>query len=262
MRTAILYAYYETQYTKFNLDFYSKIGITESNDLFYIIVINGYNCTVDLPKLDNLIILKRENSGFDFGAHNHALEWLTNNNMTFDYYIFLNASVVGPFLPSYYPKSLHWSNIFIDKLTEKVKLVGTVISCLPPTDLGGFGPKVGGYCFATDSVGLDILKKHGGIFSQHNDKISAIVAEYNVSNAIIRDGYTIDCLMYRYENVDWTDKNNWILYNNVFPDRLNSNDGISIHPFEVVFQKYYWAHHGNNLIFYDYCKKYADWKLK
>lgn len=77
----------------------------------------------------------------------------------------------------------------------------------------------------------------------------------------MENNYTIDCLLYRYQNVDWTDKNNWKLYDNIFPDRLNRYDGISIHPFEVVFHKWYWSDHKNDLIFYDYCKKYSDWKL-
>lgn len=262
MDTVILYAYYETPRTIFNIDFYTKIGIEKSDNIFYVITINGYNCSVDLPDLPNVIILKRENIGFDFGAHGYALEWLANNNMIFKSYIFLNASVVGPFLPTYYPKSLHWSNIFISKITDEVKLVGTSISCLPKSDAGGFGPKVAGYCFATDDIGLNILLNNKTIFVNHETKFNAIMAEYGLTSAIMTAGYTIDCLMYRYENVDWTDKNNWNLSEDVFPDRLDTNDGISLHPFEVVFQKWYWEHHPQRLIFYNYCKKYADWKFK
>lgn len=262
METVILYTYFETPQTIFNFNFYSQTGIEKSDKVLYVITINGYRCSIDIPDYPNVIVLKRENIGFDFGAHGYALEWLANKNMTFNSYVFINSSVVGPFLPTYYPKTQHWSTIFTSKITDSVKLVGTVISCLSRDDSGGYGPKVAGYCFATDNVGLNILLNHKTIFKNHETKFDAIMAEYGTTTAIINAGYTIDCLMYRYENIDWTDKDNWSIYENVFPDRLDTNDGISIHPFEVVFQKWYWAHHPNNLIFYNYCKKYSDWKLK
>ena len=48
------------------------------DNIDYIIVINGYNYdkTIQFPNLPNLTILKRENVGYDFGGHNHALEYI------------------------------------------------------------------------------------------------------------------------------------------------------------------------------------------
>lgn len=259
METVILYAYYETNKTIENLNFFLNIGINENDKCLYVIVINGYKCSVELPNYKNCIILKRENIGYDFGAHNYGLEYLKLNNLEFKYYLFINCSVIGPFIPSYYPKNLHWSNIFISKLSDTTKLIGTTISCLPDFDYS-FGPKVGGYCFATDSVGLSLLIKNN-IFVNHTDKTNAIYAEYRLSDTILNNGYNIDCLLYKYQNINWLDKNNWNLYNNIFPDRQNTYFGISIHPFEVVFHKWYWAHHPNNLVNYEYVNTYKNWKL-
>jgi len=260
MKTAIIYSYFETDQTIFNMEFYSKHGIMNSETEFYIIVISGYLCTVTLPNYPNLVILKRDNIGFDLGAHNYALKWLDENKLSFQYYIFMDSSVIGPFLPTYYPKSLHWSNIFTSKITNNVKLVGTTISCVPIIDTKNGGPKINGYCFATDYIGLNILKHSGKIFKDHDTIIDFIQANYDITTSIMEKNYTIDCLLYKYENIDWTDKNNSKLYDNIFPDRINSYDGISIHPFEVVFHKWFWDNNPNNFIYYDYCEKYSNWK--
>ena len=57
MKNLVSYAYYETEQSKYNLNFFSKVGITESTDTLYIIVINGEICSVELPKYNNCIIL-------------------------------------------------------------------------------------------------------------------------------------------------------------------------------------------------------------
>ena len=60
----------------------------------------------------------------------------------YKYFIFLNSSVRGPFYPSYLPPSWQWTQVFTDRIDENVKLVGSSLVCLPPTDLGGPGPRV------------------------------------------------------------------------------------------------------------------------
>ena len=62
------------------------------------------NKNIVFPDLKNLTIIKRENIGFDFGAHNCALNYIEKNNKYYDYYIFLNSSVFGPILPRHYLK--------------------------------------------------------------------------------------------------------------------------------------------------------------
>lgn len=265
MNVAILYAYYETPKTIFNLEFFSKFGIVNDSRYLHIIVINGGICSVNIPDYDNVVILKRPNIGFDFGAHSHALNWLDNKYnklLPFKYFIFLNCSVVGPYLPSYFPKKLHWSTIFTDKIKNNTKLVGTTISCLPLSDINNGGPKIGGYFFATDDIGLQLIRNRQDIFVDHKTKISAISAEYAITKTIMHNGYNIDCLLNRYQNINWRDNKYWKLYERMFPDRLNTYDGLSIHPLEVVFHKWYWSDYPNQLIFYDYCTKYYKWKTE
>lgn len=45
------------------------------------------------------------------------------------YILFINSSVRGPYLPAYWPKSVHWTRIFTDRITDRTKLVGPTISC-------------------------------------------------------------------------------------------------------------------------------------
>ena len=264
METLITYAYYETNQTKFNLKFYSKIGIVDDKRYLYIIVTNGENCIIKLPTYDNVVILKRPNIGFDFGAHNHALEWAHEKygtKLPFNYYIFMNCGVVGPFIPPSFPKNLHWSTIFTSRIIDDIKLVGTTVSCLSLT-IGDFhGPKIGGYFFATDNIGLSLMLDKKDIFKDHPTKRDVIAAEYKTTDAIMNAGYNIDCLLYKYQGIDWRNKFYWKQYEGIFPDRQGTYYGISIHPFEVVFHKWYWAHHPNNLINFDYCVKYGEWKL-
>jgi len=76
-----------------------------------------------------------------------------------------------------------------------------------------------------------------------------------MSREIINNGYTIDCLLYKYQDIDWTDKKNWNLNNNKHPSRRHTYDGIDIHPFEVVFHKCFWAHKPCSYVGFEYFEK-------
>ena len=112
---------------------------------------------------------------------------------TYDFYFFMNSGVIGPILHPNFPKC-HWTRIFINKINDHVKLVGTTIVCLPHQDSGGYGPKVEGFFFMTDKLGLKLLIDEKTIFCNHPDKRSAIVnGEYGLSRCMFKNNYTIDC---------------------------------------------------------------------
>jgi hypothetical protein len=239
----IIYTYFKSDSSDFNLLFFIKNQL-KIYDIDCILVINGYDTSDDisteLKDVKNVTIIKRENEGFDFGGHTVALEYLSYIGKRYNYYFFMNSGVVGPVLPPYL-KTYDWTNIFINKINNKTKLVGTTIVCLPDYDDGGYGPKVEGFFFMTDSIGLELLKKDGKIFINHPSKYSAIInGEYGLSNCILRNGYTIDCMLRRYQGIDWSDKKNWTLNNNKHPSRHLSLYGYSIDPYEVIFHKWYW----------------------
>jgi hypothetical protein len=242
MKSVIIYTYYQSPSSDYNLLFYINKELSFKEEIDYIIVINGYEYheQIIFPKIDNLVIIKRENIGFDFGGHNAALEYLDKEMKIYDYYFFMNSGVIGPILPHYFT-DYHWSNIFIKKITEKVKLVGTTIVCLPSYDSGGYGPKVEGFFFMTDQIGLKLLKEEKTIFCNHETFRDDIInGEYGISNCIFKHNFTIDCMLRKYQNINWEDKNNYNLNNNNHPSREKSFYKNSINPYEVIFHKWFW----------------------
>ena len=241
MKKVIIYAYHNSPSSDYNLDFFIKKELRYRPDIDYILVINGYDCPVSLPTIENFHVIKRENTGFDFGAHFVALNYIKEHNKKYDYFFFMNSGVCGPIIPNYLKDDAHWSTYFIRKINDKVKLVGTTICCLPHTDAGGYGPKVEGFFFATDIKGLSILFKEKTIFQIHQDKYSAIVhGEYGLSNCILKNGYSIDCMISKYQGIDWTDQKNWNMNNHLHPSRKNSFYSNCLIPYELIFHKWFW----------------------
>ncbi len=258
MKSVIIYTYFSSTSSDYNLDFFVKKELSYKDNIDYIIVINGhvYNQSINFPILDNLVVLKRDNIGYDFGGHNHALEYIKSKSKVYEYYFFMNSGVIGPIIPHYLSET-HWTNIFIRKINNNVKLVGTTIVCLPQCDSGGYGPKVEGFFFMVDNIGLELLKSQGNIFCNHKDKFSAIVnGEYGLSNCIFKNKYTVDCMIPKYQNIDWTNSVNYTLNNNKHPSRKNSFYGYSINPYDVIFHKWYW--HGTDTVNFDIIKQYVD----
>lgn len=256
MRSVVIYTYFQSRSSDYNLSFFIKNELTYRQNIDYIIVINGYNVRMSFPELDNLTILKRHNVGYDYGGHNHALNYIKNKK--YDYYFFMNSGVIGPIIPNYYTGP-HWSSIFINKITDKVKLVGTTISCLPHHNMGGYGPKVEGFFFMTDNIGLELLKNQQTIFFDHPNKQRAIInGEYGMTKCIFNGGYTIDCMIPEYQNIDWLDEKNYTLNNNMNPSRANSFYGNSLNPYDVIFHKWFW--HGLDTVNFDVIKYYVSIK--
>lgn len=52
--------------------------------------------------------------------------------------------------------------------------------------------------------------EEGSVFGCYTSMWDVIYySELGSSWAVLAAGYTIDCLMIRYQNVDWTDLNSW-----------------------------------------------------
>ena len=70
--------------------------------------------------LQGLTLLYRsKNEGMDIAAHNTTLQWhAANSKRVYKYFIFLNSSIRGPFLPSYVPVGFQWTQA---SLTQEAK---------------------------------------------------------------------------------------------------------------------------------------------
>jgi hypothetical protein len=98
-----------------------------------------------------VLVLPKENDCMDFGGWRYALDRLPWRNGTYGHFVFMNSSVRGPFLPTYMPRSIHWTTLFTRYITDPslgpgpVKLVGTTINCY-------YAPHVQSMLWVTDLV--------------------------------------------------------------------------------------------------------------
>ncbi|RYP50782.1 hypothetical protein DL768_003780 [Monosporascus sp. mg162] len=67
----------------------------------------------------------------------------SQSNKGYGHFIALNSSVRGPFVP-------YWSDVYPDRVTEKVKLVGMTVNCRPQMPVQSM-------IWATDSTGMELL---------------------------------------------------------------------------------------------------------
>lgn len=227
-----LYAYYEKNNDyKNNLKFFLENGILDYVDYYFII--NG-ECTVDIPQKDNIYILNRQNIGYDFGAWSFALTKLNNS---YDYYIFINTSVIGPYLEI---DDIDWLQKFLKLFnTKDVKLVGSTINMLNPPN----HTHVQSMFFILDKEALDFLNTKD--FFNENEintyDFNSIIfnKEINLSQCILKNNWNINCIVPHYRNLDYRILNENInipkeitdvVFNNCFFNR-------TLKPEEMVFYK-------------------------
>ncbi|KAK9842595.1 hypothetical protein WJX81_008112 [Elliptochloris bilobata] len=271
----VSYSYFEKDdIQRANLEFFLAVGmgissgfqIPEATD--FVLVVSGEVCSPCQPMKPHLrpdavaskmpglrggwsgeglaLLLRKENEGMDFAAHNVTLDWAQRKRVVrrYRYFMFLNSSVRGPFYPSYQPAGWSWPRAFTDRLSADVKVVASSIVCLPEVDAGGFGPKVESWAFALDAKGLDLLM-NAGVFHLRTCKLCddgiVVKGEYGLSETLLGAGYNLATLMARYApDTDWREKRHWHCNNNAHPSRHGTYDNISMHPFETVFIKASW----------------------
>ncbi|KAE9373643.1 hypothetical protein N431DRAFT_465921 [Stipitochalara longipes BDJ] len=244
LRPLIIYTYAESPNARANFEYFVAKGVHGAAD--FIFVFNGEtNATELVPSESNIKILRRENKCFDLGTIG---EVLMKNDLWKKYkrFITLNASIRGPFLPTYASSSC-WSDVFLNRITEEVKLVGTTFNCQPR-------PHLQSMLFATDDVGMGILldpvlAKSASIddfwgtkddpvgFTQCYETLYlAVHSEVGITELIRSQGYEVDSLMTAFQAATpatYCEKNGFpedILYDRKYY-------GANIHPYETVFIK-------------------------
>jgi hypothetical protein len=127
-RSLVVYHYFERDavYIR-NLAHFLVFGYSANTD--FLIVIAG-DCTVDLPRRENIRYLFTENRNNDFGGYCEAMRFLGDCALDYDFVYFVNASVRGPFTPPH--GCSDWQQPFLERLTGEVGLAGTTINILSP----------------------------------------------------------------------------------------------------------------------------------
>ena len=243
---ALLYAYHENAECATNFAFLMAHGrwdLWNASTLF-VVVVNGFDASIAVPDHPSFVMLRRENAGLDFGAHAAGLARVAEaaaaaGSPPPDEYGFLNCGMTGPFLPAY-ATDADWFGAFSARLSPAVRLVGAYLTCLPPTDLGGPGPRIEGHSFFTDRAGVELLVA-AGVLRAHADKLDAIVnGEWGLARAVFAAGGTIDTLLYRYQGVDWRAPENAACNEQLFVGRAGGYGGGDVNPFETIFFKRLW----------------------
>lgn len=175
--------------------------IFEDDHVDFIIISNDKSNVFPSPSFHNVVLLFRDNVGYDFGGWSDAL--LTDNRYEkYERFLFVNSSVSGPFIPSYC--ALKWTDIYINGLRGNVKLFGSTINTIEqPFDFS----HVQSYIFAMNKTTLDFLIECE-IFSMTQYAATFEDAiwhrEVAMSRKIISNKWNIGSLLPLYKNVDFT----------------------------------------------------------
>ena len=222
-KTAIIYAYHESdKYALHNLLFFLKNGLIDSDNIKYYIIING-NTILNLINIKNVNFIFRENKNSDFGSWDYFFENI-KESMNFDYYMFLNSSVVGPIIPLYLNNIINWIDIFTLHINDEIKIVGCSTNYEKQKHIQS-------YCFCVDKIGLNILldKK---IFKINSDKQIDFIdkGEIQLLKYINDDGYKGISFEILQNKLNY-------YYNLTQKDTYKYYTGINTQIFEMIFLK-------------------------
>jgi len=199
MKTLLLYVFHELND---RVNMFIKKAIFLDPDIDFLVINNGSEKEPILP--DHVIYFKCENVGYDFGGWSRGLLY-NDLYKGYDTFIFVNSSVAGPYLPSYYQG--RWTDIYLNGLTDSVKLFGSTINTtnLMGTDIEG-SSHIQSYIFAMNYETLLFLisKDIFSLTNYSNSFQDAIVnKEIRMSRLVIENGWNIGCLMTYYKGVDF-----------------------------------------------------------
>ena len=234
MTTLVLYVFHE--YNEIVKHFINK-AIFKDDKVDFLLICNNEN-KIEIDKPDYVKIIYRKNEGYDFGGWSYGL--ITNNlYKNYENFIFVNSSVIGPFLKP--ENNSKWTDIFINGLTNDIKIFGSSINtccdCSFVTDRFNPASHVQSYLFSMNIDTVDFLINKG-IFSITNyisDKTHVILfKEVYMSHLILKEGWNIGCLLKCYKDYDFKDLNKKIIYGNIITNQYYNN---LWNEYETVFIK-------------------------
>lgn len=242
MRTLVLYVFHE--YNE-RVDYFINNAIFKDEGIDFVVICNDPILTFNVP--DYVGILRRNNHGHDFGGWSHAL-FHHDIYKTYDNFIFVNSSVMGPYVPTEYKG--RWTDLYLNGLKDGVKLFGSTINCQffmrqdIPLELHPIVfSHLQSYIFCMDRETVEFLIQ-SDVFSiaNHSDIFLKTIEnkEVGMSRKIIENGWNIGCMMTRYQGVDFRfiykkpdDYGIQFLGDIMFPEYVNK----AFTPEELVFIK-------------------------
>jgi len=202
-RTLVIYVYHESQeWYRENLRFFIRVAMqdNDNNSTDYLLVVNGNS---DLPlrgllastlaqREGRVWVLQRANTCYDGGTVGEVLRTHPHLAESYFYYVLMNSSVRGPFLPRYFqrmkgeeghaePRRRSWTSPLTSLLNDEVKLAGTTLSCMGQVHVQSM-------VLATDRIGLKVLLGDGVLNCASTLSDAIRTYEMGASTAILNAG--------------------------------------------------------------------------
>lgn len=250
-KVCVLYHYYEKDesYAE-NLRHFLNFGIVDGVD-FYIILAGGH-CSLEIECSDNVVVFSAANKNFDYGGYSEALNKLVDRSK-YDYFIFVNSSVRGPFIPPYALGNRKWFEYFLDFFSDGVGIVGASINILGKESRHyiNYGRIFGGEsllahvqtpAFALRRESLQVLDCVN-FFDVNNEwSREEVVSRYeiNLSRTLIDAGWNLKCFLPEFNLLDYRrddleeNLSDYMLGDVLFESKYL---GRTVHPYEVMFVK-------------------------
>lgn len=138
-------------------------------------------------------LIEREDKCYDMESMREFLR--VTDTSEWDYFVYINCGMVGPKWDR--EKFPHWTDVFIPRLSDKIKLVGITINM-------SFHPHSQSFVLATDRVGINIIKYSDAVYdcgvyndqSMNEEERWKIIDSYEIgiSRQVINAGYAINSL--------------------------------------------------------------------
>ena len=250
-RVLVVYHYYEKDQSYID-NFSHFLRFAYQPDVEYVVVVAG-SYSVELPRAENITYFFATNQNFDFGGYAQAIEALQFHT-SYEYFIFVNSSVRGPFLPAYCKKT--WIENLLDHFDQDVGIVGTVISLTPSHHaIAKLYHEKYGYldrnrnilshvqstCYALPRSILCHLIATGFYEAAHSLSKDETVRDYEIrlSQILLEQGYNLKCLLPEYNTFDYR-----FLDREINPFSREGDSGFegsyfgrTVHPYEAMFIK-------------------------
>jgi hypothetical protein len=201
-KTLVLYVFHE--YNE-RVKYFINNAIFKDADTDFMIICNNKKIEYDCPNYVYKVF--RNNDGYDFGGWSEGL-MKDDFYKNYEKFIFVNSTVLGPFLPNYYNGK--WTDIYTSNLKDNIKLFGSTInSCINNKNFlvnNKLLFHVQSYIFAMNKETVEFLIEKG-IFSINihiNEYMSVIRnKEIEMCQLILNNNWNIGSLLPYYKNIDF-----------------------------------------------------------
>lgn len=245
-KSLVVYHFFENSNYVENFQHFMLFGYSKEHD--YCILIAG-EATIPLPRASNIYYIKVENINNDYGGYCQLFSDHLADIDQYNYYLFINSSVRGPFL---LPESKEtWIEKYLQKLDGNVGLVGGSICILSPDNGhsinyrkrwgGDSATHVQTMSYAMHKDTLRYLIESG--FYNKRPKLAkqVVIEDYEIrlSQLVLQKGLDLKCLLPEYNKLSYLAPHQDINLRSAWGDPcpINAYFGRTLSPFEAIFVK-------------------------